>query len=270
MTAGRIFERLKALPRAARMPALFVGHGSPMNAILDNDYSRTWKALGETLPRPQAILSISAHWVTPGTTKVSVAEKPETIHDFVGFPEALFRQEYAAPGAPTWADETVSLSRSARIQPDASWGLDHGTWSVLLPMYPRADVPAYQLSLDYAKNPQFHFELGAELRQLRDRGVLILGSGNIVHNLGAIGGRDPYDWSLEFDERMKQFIDSGDFQSVVRFRSLGTLADLAHPTHEHFLPLLYTLAVKHEDEDIQYFTESIDMASVSMRSLIIS
>jgi 4,5-DOPA dioxygenase extradiol len=254
--------------RTERMPLLFIGHGNPMNAILDNKYSQTWKELGKRLPRPRAILCISAHWLTMSDTKVTAMEKPETIHDFGGFPELLYQQQYPAPGAPELAKETQHLIQNPPVALDYDWGLDHGTWSVLLPMFPLADIPVYQLSIDYRKPPEFHYDLGKQLAALRERGVLIIGSGNLVHNLRVMRfDGAPYDWAIEFDKKMEEWISSGNHKAIIEFRSLGALASIAHPTHDHFLPLLYVLGLQHKQDSPEFFTEDIDLGSVSMRSV---
>lgn len=266
-----IIQGLKDLKSSDKMPVLFIGHGSPMNAIEDNKYRRSWVELGKELPKPKAILSISAHWITQGSTKVTAMEKPRTIHDFGGFPNELYQQQYPASGSPSLANETIGMVKNPTIKPDSEWGLDHGTWSILLPMYSNADIPVYQLSIDYSKPPQFHFDLAIQLKTLRDKGVLILGSGNIVHNLGALNfSNEPYDWALEFDSRIKSFIDNSNYQGVVNFQDLGSLAKIAHPSYDHFLPLIYTLALQEKDEVVRYFNDSFDLGSISMRSLVIS
>lgn len=253
------------------MPVMFAGHGNPMNAILKNEFHNTWQRLGKELPRPKAILSVSAHWLTHGTY-VTAMEQPKTIHDFGGFPKALFDQQYPAPGAPDLAKETAKLVKSALVQQDQQWGLDHGTWSVLLPMYPEANIPVYQLSIDYYQPAEFHYKLASELYELRKRGVLVVGSGNIVHNLGMVDfeGKRTYDWAVEFDEKIKDFIDKGDHESIIRYDKLGSIARLAVPTNDHYLPLLYTLGLQRKNEEVRYFNDKMDAGSVSMRSLIIS
>ena len=256
------------LPETDRQPALFIGHGSPMNAIEDNRFTREWKAVGAEMPPPVAILSVSAHWLTRGVTKVTAMDRPRTIHDFGGFPQELFDQQYPAPGAPEAAAATVDIVRQTHVEADHEWGLDHGTWSVLLPMFPEANVPTFQLSIDYSKPPQWHFELARELRALRRRGVLIIGSGNLVHNLRALRpGGTPPDWATEFEETMVRHLDSGNLQGVVDFQKLGAVARNAHPTHDHFLPLLYSIALKEDDEQFHHFTKAFDLGSISMRSL---
>lgn len=255
------------------MPVLFVGHGNPMNAIEDNAFHRAWQSLGKTLPRPQAILSISAHWLT-SETKVTGMAHPQTIHDFGGFPQKLFDQQYPAPGSPEYAKLTQQLVSYSHIQSDDSWGLDHGTWSVLLPMYPAADIPVYQLSLVYAKSPQYHYEIGKQLSALRDKGVLIIGSGNLVHNLGMVdwgGTGKKYDWALEFDTKFKEWIDKGDHRSILDYQQLlGRTASLAHPTYDHLLPLFYILGLQSSQDKVTYFNDTFDMGSISMRSIVIS
>lgn len=252
-----------------RMPALFVGHGSPMNAISDNAYSRGWAETGAALPQPAAILCVSAHWMTPGTTLVQVSERPETIHDFSGFPSALHAQQYPAPGAPALAGQTAELLARHHARTSAEWGLDHGAWSVLMRMFPQADVPVYQLSLDLSRPMREHFGLARDLRALRDQGVLIVGSGNMVHNLPAMRpGGAPYDWAVEFDRLTAEAIAERRFGAVAE--AGGPLMRAAHPTVEHFLPLLYTLGVAEEDDDVSFFNEGIDLGSVSMRSVLLA
>ena len=266
-----ILNHLKDLKSTDKLPVLFIGHGSPMNAIEDNKYRKSWVDLGNQLPKPNAILSISAHWITSGSTKVTVMEKPKTIHDFGGFPDELFRQQYPALGSPALAKETIKMVSNPTIQPDMEWGLDHGTWSVLLPMYPNADIPVYQLSIDYSKPMQYHYDLAFQLKALRNKGVLVMGSGNIVHNLGAMNyGNNVYDWALEFDTKIKKYIDSSNHEGVINFQKLGTLAKMAHPSYDHFIPLIYTLALKDKNEEINYFNNSFDLGSISMRSIVIN
>ena len=257
--------------RSDRLPALFVGHGSPMNAIEDTPWSRAWEEMGARLDRPRAVLCVSAHWQTRGVM-VTAMDRPRTIHDFYGFPDALQQKEYPAPGAPTLAKETAAGITKASVGLDTAWGLDHGTWSVLARMFPRADVPVFQLSLDATQSPAWHYELAKELRALRDHGVLVMGSGNIVHNLGRISRRSPdggFDWAIEFDAQVKELIDKGDHQGLVDYPRLGRAALLSVPTNEHYLPLLYALAVKDEREPIVYFNDATTMGSISMRSLLI-
>ena len=256
------------LNSSERMPLIFIGHGSPMNAIEDNIYSRKWTELGLELPRPQAILSISAHWLTSGTY-VTAMEKPRTIHDFGGFPAELFSQQYPAPGSPEIADLVQKMQPENLIGQDLNWGLDHGTWSVLKPMFPLADIPVVQLSIDYSKPPAYHFELAKQLGKLSEKGVLVMGSGNIVHNLRQLrfDGKS-LDWADEFDAQIARWIETGDDQSIVDFQHLGSLAQIAHPSYDHFLPLLYVLGMKSEPDNMEFFNTGFQMGSISMRSVI--
>jgi 4,5-DOPA dioxygenase extradiol len=259
------------LPATPRMPALFVGHGNPMNAIEDNAYSRSWAALGETLPLPRAILCVSAHWMTQGRTLAHIGERPKTIHDFGGFPPKLFAQQYPAPGAPDVAAAAISLVQSSHVETDTEWGLDHGAWSVLIRMFPKANIPVFQLSLDLGRDPLGHLDLARELKPLREKGVLIIGSGNIVHNLMALApGAAPYDWATAFDIQMKDRIEARDGAGVARALGGGRAARLAHPTPEHFLPVLFPLGVADEKDELSFFNASFDMASISMRSFLLS
>ncbi len=265
------YNEISGLKNKEKSPLLFVGHGSPMNAIENNSYSRTWKELGASIPVPSAILSVSAHWLTHGITKVTSMPLPKTIHDFGGFPKELFDIQYPAPGAPDFARQTIQLLQNSHAETDLSWGLDHGTWSVLINMYPNANIPVYQLSIDYSKPPEYHFNLMKELQILRNKGVLVMGSGNMVHNLSRLQmDGQPYDWSIEFDTLMKGYIDKGDYQSVVNFQKTGKLAELAHPTFDHFLPLLYTLGLADNKDKVSYFNEGFDLGSISMRSLLLT
>jgi len=266
--AATLAEMNAAFPETdVRLPALFVGHGSPTNAIEDNEFSRSWAEAGSALPRPRAILCVSAHWETQGTY-VTAMRKPKTIHDFYGFPQALFEMQYPAPGSPALARLTQETVKKSVIAPDEAWGLDHGAWSVLSRMFPAADIPVVQLSLDRGREPEAHYELARDLRTLRKRGVLILGSGNLVHNLGRLVWQDTaYDWALEFDERVKRLIASGDHDAIIQYQRLGPAARLAVPTNEHFLPLLYILALQERNEAIRFFTEKVTLGTISMRSV---
>ena len=251
------------------MPVLFIGHGSPMNAIEDNEFSRAWAALGQRLPRPQAILCISAHWQTQGTF-VTAMDEPRTIYDFYGFPQALYELSYPAPGHPQFASLTRKLVHKTEVQLDQRWGLDHGAWCVLHRMYPQADVPVYQMSLDGTRPAQDHYELAQELQPLRRRGILIVSSGNIVHNLMlARPGAPPYDWAVEFDQRARVLILEGDYQALIDYPKLGRAAQLSVPTNEHYLPLLYALALQEHDEQVSFACEQIVFGSISMRAVII-
>ena len=258
-------------PATDLMPALFVGHGNPMNAILHNEFNEKWRQLGEQLPKPKAILSVSAHWLTRGTY-VTAMERPKTINDFGGIPKELFDAQYPAPGAPDVAATTINLVKNIAIKEDHQWGLDHGTWSVLLPMYPNADIPVFQLSIDYYQTPQYHYDLAIQLIELRKKGVMIIGSGNIVHNLRMIDfeGKRKFDWAYEFDEKIKNFIEDGNDNGVINYHKLGSIADMAVPTNDHYLPLIYSLAVKGRKDEVTFFNDKMDAGSISMRSLLIS
>jgi len=272
---------LQTLKPSPTMPVLFVGHGSPMNAIGDNAWRRQWQALGADLLKraapPQLILCISAHWLTRGGWQITGMAQPKTIHDFGGFPQELFDQQYPAPGAPavaaSLAKELKSPATGQPLAVDASeWGLDHGTWSVLKPMFPQAKIPVLQLSMDYSRPPAEHYALGQQLGQLRARGVLIVGSGNIVHNLRAVqrGAADnaAYDWAIAFDSAIQAQIAKGQLDALPGFQSQGETARLAHPTYEHFLPLLYAAGAVRSTEAPQFFNTGFQSASISMRSVL--
>jgi 4,5-DOPA dioxygenase extradiol len=251
----------------AKMPALFLGHGSPMNAIEDNGFRRSWQELGKILPRPQAILCISAHWETIGIS-VTSGQSPGTTHDFYGFPKTLFDVEYPAPGNPELAKQIQSLLCTEIIELDAKRGFDHGAWGVLQPMYPAADIPVLQLSLDRARNAQSHYELAKKLRPLREQGVLIVGSGNIVHNLRVFDfhGAQAYDWASAFDQTVMNCILQKDHAALCDYSKFGQMAVLSIPTAEHYLPLLYVLAQQQEADSLRFFNPEV-MSSISMRSL---
>lgn len=254
------------------MPLLFVGHGNPMNAISDNEFVEGWRGAAATIPRPQAILCISAHWETRGTF-VTAMDHPETIHDFGGFPPQLYDVQYPAPGMPLMAAEVKDLATTAPVMPDYRWGLDHGCWSVIRHMYPDADIPVVQMSLDYTKDPRFHYDLAGELLPLRRKGVLIIGSGNMVHNLGLVDWANMdkaghgYEWALEASRTMKELISEGNHRELIKYHSLGRAFDLAIPTAEHFLPLLYILALKTADESLSFFNDKAVGGSLTMTSL---
>lgn len=250
-----------------KMPVLFVGHGSPMNAIEDNEFSCAWDRVGETLPRPNAILCISAHWESAGTLVTAMAQ-PQTIHDFYGFPPELYEKTYPAPGSPELARLVQATVKKAAVRLDETWGLDHGAWSVLCRLFPKAGVPVVQLSLDRTRAPAFHYALGKELRRLRNKGILIVGSGNMVHNLRLMAWQDEgYDWAIEFDGTLEQLILSGDHDSIVNYHNLGKAARLAVPTNEHYLPLLYVLALQDRQEPVCFFADRVTLGAISMRSL---
>ena len=278
-TSAAAHDLLTSLKPSDRMPVLFVGHGSPMNAIGDNEYRRSWQALGsdfgQKYPPPQLILCISAHWLTEGWWLTGM-QTPKTIHDFGGFPQELFDQQYPAPGAPAAVREISRFVRQRGSAPLAldldSWGLDHGTWAVLKPMFPAADIPVVQLSMDYSRPPSDHYALAKQLKGLRERGVLIVGSGNIVHNLrqaqrGAAANQ-AFDWALEFDQTTGGYIQQGNLDALQNFQKLGQMAQMAHPTHEHYLPLLYAAAAVGPGEQPHFFNTNFQLGSISMRSVV--
>ncbi|HBY07684.1 MAG TPA: 4,5-DOPA dioxygenase extradiol [Chloroflexi bacterium] len=266
-----------SLDETPTMPTVFVGHGSPMNAIEDNEFSLRWQELGKSLPRPKAILCISAHWQTWGTF-VTDMERPRTIHDFGGFPQTLYQVQYPAPGS-QWLTETIEKVSNKTIKLDQKWGLDHGCWSVLKHMYPEADIPVVQLSLDYAKQPHEHYTLGRELFSLRQQNVLILGSGNLVHNLNRVvlkgnswhDFNKPFglDWAIEANELFKKLIDDDRHKELINYPKLGAAVELAVPTPEHYLPALYILALKEASEQVAYFNDSPVAGSLTMTSFVI-
>ena len=251
MTHLETLKKLSDLPETKRMPALFVGHGSPMNGIEENAYVEGWKALGRNLPRPRAILSISAHWLTRGT-EVHAAKKPRTIHDFWGFPKELYELNYACPGSPEYAAATIEAVTGTKVRADQEWGIDHGTWIVLHRMYPAADIPVFQMSIDMTRSHKEHYALAKELSLLRRRGVLIMGSGNIVHNLGMIdfnGHAGVFPWAADFDGITKDLIMKRDHTALMNYEKLGHAATLAIPTPDHYWPLLYILGLEENDEE---------------------
>ena len=249
------------------LPAIFFGHGNPMNALLNNSYTEAWQRIGAEVPKPKAILSISAHWFV-SETGVTIATAPKTIHDFGGFPRELYQVQYPAPGDPQLARRVQKLLAPLEVKLDNSWGLDHGTWSVLRHVYPDADVPVVQLSIDENRRASFHFEIGKRLAPLREEGVLIVGSGNLVHNLHAYAwGRhmpDPYDWALRFENEAKDMILAGEFKPLVDYEKLGKDAELSVPTPDHYLPLLYVIGARQQGDIIRFPVEGIDGGSISM------
>ena len=268
MSAGKLQPILDLARPSDRLPVLFIGHGSPMHAITDNPYRRSWSELGRGMAPPRAILCISAHWLTHGIY-VTLAERPRTIHDFRGFPDELYAQRYPAPGAVAMAKLTMATVRRAHVQGDEEWGLDHGTWCILGAMFPEARIPVFQLSIDVDQPDRFHVELGKELAFLRERGVLIIASGNIVHNLREMRpDRPPFDWAVEFDQQVKDRIERDEPDRLIDYLSLGAAARLAVPTTDHYLPLLYALGRRDERDEVAFFNESFDLASISMRSAI--
>jgi 4,5-DOPA dioxygenase extradiol len=252
---------------ANTLPAVFFGHGNPMNAVTHNDYTETWRRIGEEIPKPKAILSISAHWYVP-ETGVTVSTAPRTIHDFGGFPQELYQVQYPAPGDPALARRVQQLLTPLAVKLDNSWGLDHGTWSVLRHVYPAADVPVVQLSIDETKPASFHFEIGRKLAPLRDEGVLIVGSGNLVHNLHAYAWgrhpRDPYDWAVRFESAAKDMMLAGEHKPLINYETLGLDAALSIPTPDHYLPLLYVLAAQQKGESVRFPVAGVDGGSISM------
>jgi 4,5-DOPA dioxygenase extradiol len=253
---------------ASRMPAIFFGHGSPMNTLERNRYTESWRELGALAGKPKAILAISAHWYTPGTA-VTAMEQPKTIHDFYGFPQALFDVQYPAPGDPALAARVRELLAPVDVGLDHSWGLDHGTWSVLKHAFPKADVPVVQLGIDATQPAAFHHALGAHLAPLRDEGVLIIGSGNAVHNLRLIGwgGGVAYDWATRFNDYVRDAITTKQYDRLIDYHRAGPDARLAVPTPEHYLPLLYVLGVQRDDESVHVAIDGIEIRSIGMLSL---
>jgi 4,5-DOPA dioxygenase extradiol len=270
--------KLDALNRLAedhhsnfRMPVLFLGHGTPMNAIEENEFVAGFRRMERSLPAPKAILCISAHWETRGTY-VTAMKMPPTIHDFGGFPEELFNVQYPAPGNPELATELQNIATKTQVYSDFSWGLDHGAWSVIKHLYPGAGIPVVQMSLDYLQTPMFHYELASELSILRNKGILVIGSGNMVHNLSVLAWNRlnenyGYDWAIEAAEKMKTFISNNDHKQLINFRSHGKPFELAVPSPEHYLPLLYVLGMKQDNEKIEFFNDKIVGGSVGMTSV---
>lgn len=269
MRLNELSHESEFLKRTEKMPILFLGHGSPMNAITENEFVEGWRNIGKTLPKPNAILCVSAHWETKGTY-VTAMDKPKTIHDFGGFPKELYEVRYPAPGSPDLAIEAKNLIKKAEVGLDEKWGLDHGCWSVVKHLYPEANVPVIQMSLDYDQSPQYHYHLVKELMPLRNRGVLILGSGNMVHNLSLVSWEKidesgfGYDWAIEASEKMKKLILSDDHKPLIDYKSQGRAFNLAIPTPEHFLPLLYILSLKETNETISLFNDRAIAGSLTM------
>lgn len=271
MKLGNLKKLTTQLSSSEKMPALFLGHGSPMNALEENEFVSGFRQVAKEIPKPNAILCVSAHWETNGT-HITAMEQPKTIHDFGGFPRALYEVQYPAPGSPELAKETQSLITDTDVNLDDRWGLDHGAWSVIKHLYPHADIPVIQLSLDRFQGPRYHYEIARQIKSLREKGVLIIGSGNIVHNLRMVEWRRlnetfGFDWAIEANEKMKNCILNGDHQTLIDFRSQGKAFDLAIPTPEHYLPLLYALAIKEENEPIQLFNDKALAGSLTMTSV---
>ncbi|MGX9985433.1 4,5-DOPA-extradiol-dioxygenase [Soonwooa purpurea] len=273
MNINHLNQIVETFAPTPKMPVLFLGHGSPMNAIEDNVFVQGFRKISKEIPTPNAILCVSAHWYTDGTF-VTAMQYPKTIHDFYGFPKELFEVEYPAPGSPELAKETTELL-SPFAEEDLSWGLDHGAWSVIRHMYPDANIPVIQLSIDYTKSPQYHFELAQKLDKLREKGILIVGSGNIVHNLRMIDWRNintigaGWDWAIEAREKTKYWLLEGDFKSLINYKKQGSALQNAIPTPEHFLPLIYTLGLKHKSEELSLFNDALIGGSLSMTSVLI-
>jgi len=255
-----------------KQPVLFIGHGSPMNGIEDNEFTRNWARMANVIPKPKAVLVISAHWLTKGT-RITAMDNPRTIHDFGGFPKALYELEYPAKGSPELALEVAELIATSTVSLDHEWGLDHGTWTVVRQMYPDADIPVLQLSIDYNKPPQYHFDLAKQLSTLRNKGVLIIGSGNMVHNLAKIAWdklQEPeygFDWAIEMNSVFKDKIANGDFQSLINYQQLNSAALLAIPSPDHYYPLLYTLALHDKKEELSFFNDKVVGGSLTMTSV---
>jgi 4,5-DOPA dioxygenase extradiol len=269
---NEIISNLQKNITTEKMPVLFLGHGSPMNAIEENEFVRGFRNVGKSIQKPAAVLCISAHWETRGT-KVTAMQNPKTIHDFGGFPRALFEVQYPAPGNPELAKQIKEKTAKTSVGLDESWGLDHGAWSVIKHLYPAADVPVIQMSIDYTQPAKYHFELARELAWLRSKGVLIVGSGNMVHNLRMVAWDKmavddfAYDWNKEASSKMKESILSGDYSTLIDFEKQGKAFELAIPTPEHFLPLIYTLALAEKDEKISLFNDKAVAGSLTMTSV---
>lgn len=255
-----------------KLPVLFIGHGSPMNGIEDNEFSQTWAKMGKEVTRPKAVIVVSAHWLTRGT-HVTAMEEPKTIHDFGGFPQALFDVEYPAKGSPELAKETAKLITSTDVGLDHDWGLDHGTWTVVRHMYPDADIPVLQLSIDYGKPAEYHYNLAKQLSTLRKKGVLIIGSGNMVHNLRMIDWRklnEPnygFDWAIEMNDIFKYKIQGGDHKALMEYEKLSKSAKLAIPTPDHYYPLMYILGLQDNKDELSFFNDKLVGGSLNMTSV---
>ena len=271
MNLKNLNKMTSTMSNTGKMPVLFLGHGSPMNAIEENEFVTGFRNLGKEIQKPSAILCISAHWETKGTF-VTAMQTPKTIHDFGGFPQALFDVQYPAPGSPELALETKKIITKTEVELDYKWGLDHGAWSVIRHLYPKADIPVIQMSIDYSQPAKYHYELAKEISGLRNKGVIIIGSGNMVHNLRMVAWdklneQYAFDWATEANEKMKSYILSGDHQKLIDFKSQGKAFDLAIPTPEHYMPLLYALALKEENEKITIFNDKPVAGSLTMTSL---
>jgi len=262
----------KSLEDTDQMPALFLGHGNPMNAIEENEFVKGFRDIAQTFPKPKAILCISAHWFTKGT-KVTAMENPRTIHDFGGFPKALYKQQYPAKGHPVLAQETQQLLQPVAVELDHDWGLDHGAWTVIKHLYPKADVPVIQMSIDYSQPPTYHFELAQKLAILRKKGILIIGSGNIIHNLRLVDFRNAhkdnygYDWAVEARATINQYLQEGNYKPLLQYEKQGKAFQLAIPAPDHYLPLIYTLGLQQPKEGLALFNDKLLAGSLSMTSV---
>lgn len=272
-TLGKFKIAAETLKKSVqKMPVLFIGHGSPMNGIEMNNFNKTWQQLGKEIPLPEAVLCISAHWLTNGSF-VTGMNQPQTIHDFGGFPPELFQVQYPAPGQPLLAAETQILIKSTQVGIDHDWGIDHGSWTILKHMYPGADIPVIQLSIDYRKPALYHYQLAQELQLLRNKGVLIIGSGNIIHNLGKVAWDKfnvpnfGYDWAIETNEIIKKHITQKNHKALINYQELGSGAQWSIPTPDHYYPLLYSLAMQQQNEPIQFFNDEYVAGSLSMTSV---
>lgn len=272
---NELYTTSQAFPNTEKMPVLFLGHGSPMNAIEENQFVTGFRNVAKTLPKPNAILCVSAHWFTKGT-KVTAMEMPQTIHDFGGFPQELFNVQYPAKGSPELAQITHELVLPTPVELDHEWGLDHGAWTVIKHLYPNADIPVIQLSIDYTKPAQYHFELAQKLQALRNKGILIIGSGNIVHNLRLVDfanfDRDNYgyDWAIEARETVNNYLIDGNYQPLIEYEKQSTAVQMAIPSPDHYLPLIYTLGLQQKGESISLFNDKLVAGSLSMTSLKIA
>lgn len=266
---GKWYEDALEGPESERMPVLFLGHGSPMNGIEDNIFSQSWKELGKSIPTPRMVLVVSAHWLTRGT-HVTAMQNPPTIYDFGGFPEALYKVKYPAPGSPEMAKEVAQALSTVTIGMDHDWGLDHGTWTIVRHMYPNADIPVLQLSIDFHKDAAWHYKLAGDLQKLRDKGVLIIGSGNIVHNLSRIkvGGGDHfgYDWAIQTNEEIKKYVGEGNYQALIDYHKQGSHWQLSIPSPDHYFPLMYILGLTNEKEKVRVFNDKAALGSITMTS----
>ncbi len=275
MTLNDLHKAVSSLSDTSLMPVLFVGHGSPMNALENNEFTLTWENVSKSLPHPRAIVCVSAHWETRGTY-VTADMKPKTIHDFYGFPQALYRQEYPASGSPELAREIIDNIENPKIENSLEWGLDHGTWSVLKYFYPDANIPVIQISIDHYKNAQWHYDLAKQLAFLRTKGVLVVGSGNMVHNLRMVQLENDdfntefgYDWAFELNDIFKNKLLETNFKDLINYRNLHNKASLAIPTPEHYIPMLYALGMARDEEEIKIFNDKVIAGSLSMTSFII-